>query len=564
MKSMMDLKKALLSIDRRGYPAYKDTKGCYRFEGYILGIDHVQADPFAPPSRLHIRLTGEEAGFPAALYQERHKRVALQDYLTRLFGKEIDRYCFKAGGSGKSGLLSVSRCGQEVLERTACVIDPADGSVKVRLSAGFPANGRTIAAQGLIRMLFEFLPLCVDAVLKYQNLDAGAVRAVTELAEDQQFIREKLLELGLCAFVADGAVLPRESGVSQKPMKGATPFAAPPSMKVTLNLPHRGELSGMGIPKGITLIVGGGFHGKSTLLKALEMGVYTHIAGDGREYVITDESAVKIRAEDGRSVKNADISMFIHDLPGGRDTHSFSTEDASGSTSQAANVVEAMEAGASLFLIDEDTCATNFMVRDALMQRVVHRDQEPIIPFVERIRHLYEAWGISCIIVVGSSGLFFQVADRVVQMDCYYAKEITQLALREARTLPDPEWVREKPAGPSFDRRPRPDPAARDGRFRIKGQGKSAVVLEKQEIDLSHVEQLADAEQTVTLGYLLKYAQGGIFDGKTTLREAVVKLMEMVERQGLEELDRDRPTDLAMVRAQEIFACINRYRALRL
>ena len=101
----------------------------------------------------------------------------------------------------------------------------------------------------------------------------------------------------------------------------------------------------MGIRKGITLIVGGGYHGKSTLLKALEAGVYNHIAGDGREFVITDDTAFKLRAEDGRSITGVDISPFIKNLPNKKDTVHFSTEDASGSTSQAANLMEALESG---------------------------------------------------------------------------------------------------------------------------------------------------------------------------------------------------------------------------
>ena len=205
----------------------------------------------------------------------------------------------------------------------------------------------------------------------YHNLDADRIREAVELAEDQQAIRNQLDVHGLVAFVANGSILPRESGVSARPMKQSVAFVSPESLQVTLQLPHKGSITGMGIPKGITLIVGGGYHGKSTLLNALELGVYDHIAGDGREYVTADETAIKLRSEDGRFIKNADISMFINDLPNGRDTHDFSTADASGSTSQAAGIVEGIEAGSRLFLLDEDTSATNFMVRDELMAQLV-------------------------------------------------------------------------------------------------------------------------------------------------------------------------------------------------
>lgn len=403
MKTSAELRELLNRIDHKGYPAYKDTRGNWQFEGYTLSIDHVQGDPFAAPSKVSVHVPGKLAAFPTELYDQKHKRIALQDYLIRQFAKQVQAFTFKAKGSGKSGLLSVSHCGQEVLERTACELDK-NGSVFVRMEIGFPANGRTINARELCKILFDFLPGCVKKSLYYRSLDAKAVQKNRELAEDQAFIRQELSRLKLAAFVANDSILPRESGVSDRPMKNAVRFRSPKSMAVTLKLPYYGELTGMGIAQGITLVVGGGYHGKSTLLKALELGVYNHISGDGREYVITDESAMKIRAEDGRSIKQVDISMFINNLPNQKDTVHFCTEDASGSTSQAANVIEAMETGSKLLLIDEDTSATNFMIRDELMQRVVHRDSEPITPFIDRVTELFENYGVSTILVAGSSG----------------------------------------------------------------------------------------------------------------------------------------------------------------
>ena len=351
MQTSTDLRNLLARIDRKGYPAYKDTRGAYQFPAYVLSIDHVQGDPFAAPSKLSIHVNGKQAGFPRQLYQTPCRRIALQDALTRQFGRRAAQASLQAKGSGHSGLISISRCGQEVLERTACALDPEHGDLLLRLEVGFPANGRTINARELEKILFDLLPRCVEESLLYRNLDGKRLQEAADLAEDQQDIRRQLPALGLCAFVADGSILPRTSRVSSLPMKQAVPFRSPRELSVTLELPHRGTITGMGIPKGITLIVGGGYHGKSTLLKALELGVYDHIAGDGREYVITDRTAVKIRAEDGRSIRNTDISMFINNLPNGKDTVHFTTEDASGSTSQAAGVVEAMEAGTSLLLM---------------------------------------------------------------------------------------------------------------------------------------------------------------------------------------------------------------------
>ena len=338
LKGSEELRTLLLSIDRRSYPAYKSLAGIYRFPGFQLSIDHVQGDPFASPSHLSVFVPHKTAGFEASLYETDMRKTALEDYLIRQFGREAARFNFQAKGSGKSGLISVTRCGQEILSRTACEI--REDGIWLRFHAGFPANGRTINARELEKILFDFIPACVKRALMAASLPADEIRRRAELADDQEYIRAELEKRGLAAFVADGSILPRQSGVSDLPLRESVSFQSPESLRVTLSLPHRGELSGMGIPKGITLIAGGGYHGKSTLLKALEMGVYNHIAGDGREYVITDSTALKLRAEDGRYIEDTDISLFINDLPNGKDTTHFTTEDASGSTSQAAGIVE--------------------------------------------------------------------------------------------------------------------------------------------------------------------------------------------------------------------------------
>ena len=567
MQTAAELRSLLNRIDRRGYPAYKDTRGTYQFPNYILSIDHVQGDPFAAPSRLSILVKGRAAGFPPELYDRPHRRIALQDQLTRRFGAAAERFSFQAKGSGQSGLIAVSRCGQEVLERTACRLDPKSGDVLMRFEVGFPANGRTVNAGELGKILFDFLPKCAEQALFYQNIDRERLRAAVDLAEDQHCVREQLPGLGLCAFVANGSVLPRASGVSSKPMGDGVKFVSPKELEVTLDLPRGRRITGMGIRRGVTLIVGGGYHGKSTLLGALELGVYDHIAGDGREYVITDPSAVKIRAEDGRSIRKTDISLFISDLPNGKDTAAFETEDASGSTSQAANVIESIEAGTSLLLIDEDTSATNFMVRDELMQRVIRRDMEPITPFIERVRELYESYGVSTVLVAGSSGAYFHVADTVIQMDRYVPRDITALAKAEAGNFPirvDPP----KPAAPlCFDRRPQPSPSFSGGdRTKIKTLPREGVMVNKEVIDLRYVEQLVDSEQLTALGYCVVYALRNLLDGRRDLRRVTDELEAAIDRGTLAALcgDRSGVPGLARPRRQEILACLNRCRGLRI
>ena len=580
MKSCNELRTLLRSIDHKSYPAYKSLAGAYQFGSYSLSIDHVQGDPFASPSSLHVEIPHKDAGFPAPYYENPYGRVALQDFLTRKLSSLFEDFNFKAKGSGKSGLMSITRCGQEVLERSACQITKTH--VVARFHIGFPAFGRTINAGELEKILFDFLPHCVESCFFYRRLDGKKVEAAVFLAEDQQAIRQILKEEKLVAFVANGAILPRKSGVSDLPLKESVPFTSPAAMERAFTLPHKGLIRGMAIPEGITLIVGGGYHGKSTLLEALQMGVYNHISGDGREYVITDDTAIKLRAEDGRSIRNVDISLFINDLPNKKDTRSFSTPDASGSTSQAAGVIEGVEAGSSLFLIDEDTSATNFMVRDDFMQQVISREKEPITPFLERARDLFEEAGISTILVAGSSGAFFYIADKILQMDCYRPVDITQPVKALCQSHPAPRIQAPNFAVPGFIRAlPAPKPAGRGGHgsdrrrggsgsddrggrhehMKVKTFGRDSFSLNKETVDMRYVEQLADSEQTNALAHLLRFGLEQVIDGKKTVRQTVSLLFDTLDKKGWEPFCSSYvPCGLAKPRKQEIFACLNRFR----
>lgn len=580
MKNSEELRQQLRSINRKSYPAYKGLKGLYHFGNYILSIDHVQGDPFASPSHVSIQISHRDAGFPVEYYKDTLTGTTLCDYLTRQFEKQVSQYSFRAKGSGKSGLLTVSHCGQEILSRTACEI--TEKGITARFFVGFPANGRTINATELEKILFDFLPVCIQKSFFYSSLNAKELQNYIELAEDQEFIRQTLPAKNLCAFIADGSILPRESGISSRPMKASVPFTSPDSLRISINLPHKGKITGMGIPKGITLIVGGGYHGKSTLLNALELGVYNHIPGDGREYVITDATAVKLRSEDGRFIKDVDISMFINDLPNKKYTRCFSTLDASGSTSQAAGIVESMEAGSHLFLLDEDTSATNFMVRDAFMQQVIQREKEPITPFLERAEDLYKKAGISTILVAGSSGAFFHIADTIIQMDNYVPKDITASVKKLCSQYPLPavsvtdfqlphsHRIMSRPAESSKHLRHNSrgnhsdSGAAKPERLKTRISGTDGFSLGRQEIDLRYTEQLIDAEQTAALGLLLKYAVEHLADGRRTLPEIVQFLWKNLSLHGLSFFTENQKISCgyATPRIQEIYACLNRYRGL--
>lgn len=567
MYNKIDLKNKLESIHRKSYPAYKSLRGSYTFGDFVLSIDHVQGDPFAAPSSLHVELPLKKAGFPEKYLEKRHTKTALEDLILRSFSKALDQYSFKAKGSGKSGLISTSRPGPEIMRRTA--VEFNNIALLVRFEVGFPANGRTINAQELEKILLEFLPQIVKTCLFYQSWEKAKIQACYELAENQQRIREVLEERKLVAFCANGSILPRKSGVSSQPLKDAIEFQSPESMEISIDLPFGNSIRGMGIPEGVTLIIGGGYHGKSTLLQALEQGVYNHVKGDGREYVITRADALKLRAEDGRAVSHLDLSLFIHDLPNGKDTHCFSTEDASGSTSQAAGVLEGMEAETSCFLIDEDTSATNFLVRDAFMQRVVSGDQEPITPFIARVRDLYEKVGISTILVAGSSGAFFHVADTIIQMDAYRPKDVKMsveallpeyppadlCSNAEPFTLPTEKrmFVMER----KIKRHGRGE---REERIKTKVMGTDGFSIEHNIVDLRCVEQLIDTEQTAALAAILKHIvkKGSIC---MEMQELVAEINTLLKKKGMVAfVEGALSCGYAYPRKEEIYLMLNRFR----
>ncbi len=565
-RSADDLDRTLVRLDGKGYKAYRDIKGTYDFGEFTLVIDRVQGDPFASPSNVRVLVDRERAGFPAETHRGRSREIALRDFLTRMFHQAARRLAKGHRGTGGSGRISIDRPGQEVLERTSVLIHV--DHLEARFLVGLPAFGRRIAGREARAMFRDEIPRIVEASLFFRSLDRDMLFRHVEAVEDADFVRDELGPRGLVAFVADGSMLPRASGIDDTPLETGevVPFASPPSLRTEMNTPNGGPVAGMGIPGGITLIVGGGYHGKSTLLRAIEVGIYDHIPGDGREFVVTDPGAVKIRAEDGRRIERTDISPFISNLPLGKDTRSFSSEDASGSTSQAANIVEAIEAGATVLLIDEDTSATNFMIRDHRMQELVVKDNEPITPFIDKVRQLAADRNISTVLVIGGSGDYFDVADLVICMDTYRPHDRTEEALKVAEKY---SAERRCEGGESFGemRQRAPLPSSIDaskGRKKVKisARGVRHIQFGTNDIDLSAVEQLVDLSQTKAIGDAIHYATR-YMDGRRTLPEILDMVFADIERKGLDALDQRHAGDHAFIRRMELAAAIDRLRSLR-
>nr|CAG8547146.1 9633_t:CDS:10 [Entrophospora candida] len=455
--------------------------------------NRIKVDPFAPPSSVRVRVPQTLAQFPREYLTSKIRNVALCDYLTRhihsVLGNNGSLYDEKANKhltfhQVKGGEIGIDKPSQHVIQRTSVVAD--EKWIEARLTVNLPARGRTIKSDIAMQTLVENLPTVIGSTLYYRVLNHGDLRSHIESIEDQEFLRESLKKLGLIAFVRNGAILPRISGASDLPMC------------VSVELPNQGIIKGMGIPPGITMITGGGFHGKTTLLQALELGIYNHIPGDGREFVVIDKGSVKIRAENGRYVTNTDITPFFEGLPGDKINKCFSTDDASGSTSMAASIQEMLEVGATTILYDEDTCATNFLVKDKIMQELLSVScNEPIIPLIDKIRQLYDELGVSTIIIIGNLASFLNVADLVIIMENYKARDVTAKA-KSLATQNNSNSSTSDNYGTVTDRIPKINDSMQSKTFRAKHQHLIEYYDTKPptKLDLSNFEQLVERSQT--------------------------------------------------------------------
>lgn len=553
--TLSDLFSRSKSLDGAGYGAYKKLKGAYSEPELTVSIDRVQADPYASPSKVRLILPMKAAGIPPHLIDDVTGRVAVADFLARRIQADPHR----------PRNVHIGDIGQQVLERTHVLVTP--DRVEARLLVGLPAKGRRILGRQAAHLLADDLPHIADDCLRHDRFDPTDVRALEEhaaLLRDQEAVRAQLKSRKLVAFVGNGAILPRAAGDSDRPLAAnqATAFETPESLSQTFELPSGRTVTGMGIPEGLTVIVGGGYHGKSTLLRALERGIYPHISGDGREWVISRADVASVRAEDGRPITGDDISPFITNLPTGADTRHFTTTNASGSTSQAANVVEAHAAGASALLIDEDTSATNFMIRDRLMQRLVPNNKEPITPFVQRVRSLYDATSVSTVLIAGGSGAYLRLADTVIAMDAYRPSEVTARAHDIAQ-----EGEVAKDAG-KFQHITAERVLARgtlSSRKPPKPRGLSTISVDRSDIDLSAVGQLVAPSQTAAIAAALAWLSKNA-DGQTPLVDLVARLERQITEKGLAVLapGREHPGHLSRPRGAEILAAANRYRELKL
>jgi len=558
------LRQEILALDGLGYKAYKALQGkSFSYGSFSVKFEHVQGDSFAQPTRLSVSIEMDKAGFGPSLYSTPTRRLALEDHLLRRVSHFVKTNQIRVNGSGKSGEIQVQIPGQKILKRSGILVEGT--KLQLILFAGLPAQGRTILGKECLKIFAEALPPIWHNALLASSFDKNELKRAIENLEDYEFLQVELNKKDWVTFVANGANLPRFSGANDHPLlDGKILFVAPEGLKTSLELPHAGKIEGMFIPKGITLIVGGGFHGKSTLLCAIQDAVYPHIAGDGRERVATLPSAAKVRAEDGRAVREINLSAFMDNLPGVDSTENFSTQFASGSTSQAVNILEAVETGAKLLLMDEDTCATNFMIRDERMQALVAKCNEPITPFLDRVQEINELLAVSVILVMGGSGDYFDWADHIIAMENFKPREVTNEAKRIVMENPG---QRKKETNFFF-------PPVRERRWdlsklkfskgkrevQIRTTGLDMLALGETLIDVRYIEQLSEEGQLVLCGWILKRLQSILNGNDMSFIEGLQKIFLEIEKKQFNELIPYNDGLQVLPRLAEVMGVLNRIR----
>ena len=561
------IKQILNKIDNKDYVNYQDLLGAYDYSLFKLIIQQIPKDPFAPPHTGIYRVQVQRSDTRIVGFNTLSKiqTIAFADYLARVFYAVCEKISKGIRGTGYSGLITINKPGQAILERSNVVV--SDDVIEFRCFLGMPGNKRIINSSIAEQMLITELPAIVEASLLKENIDYTALKKHIETAEDSEYLRNKLDSIGLVAFIANDSILPRESGTSDLPMpkNKAISFTSPETLSIEIDVPNKGCIKGLAIRKGVSLIVGGGYHGKSTLLNTLERGVYNHIPGDGREYCVSSLKMAKVRAYSGRRVIKTDISTFINNLPFNQNTTSFSTENASGSTSQAVNIMEAIEIGAETLLMDEDTCATNFMIRDHKMQQLVNENDEPITTFIDKVRQLYIDKNISTILVLGGVGDYFDVSDRVIQMINYQAFDMTAMAHKISASAKTKRDIDNKNIPVLFHQRiPLAEsivPINKYGKFSIYAQDVHHLNFGDDIVDLTDVEQLVEISQTKAIGYAIEYAKKHM-DNTMTLNEVVKCVLSDVEDKGLDIISDNISGHFSCFRDFELAFAINRLKGL--
>jgi predicted ABC-class ATPase len=558
MKDKLEFYTILGEIDGREYVDLARLMGDYDFNRYIVKISNVPQSAEETGLSVVVRVTHAVAGFPEGLISSPIRRTALEDLLTRKLAAAIEGQATFDGNGVARRRIVAPRPGQKILPRSTVQI--TDDFTDVRLSVLIPTQRGRLDGQAFQTVFFDDLPMVVQDALIYCNMDTAEVEVFVGLMEDADQLRQSLPARGLIGFVASGSLVARLPGSDQPDVAAERTITVDPSLLVSLDTPHRGAVEGLGINSGITLILGDAFSGRIELMRALASGIYNHVPGDGREYIVTMPDSVYIPAEPGRSVHRVDIGSLLPE-------EDYSTASAGACHAQAATLIEALEAGARVILLDEADACPGFLGGDDRVDRLLG-NASGITPLSARVRQMAQELGVSTIVAGNVSvSSFIPVADTILAVRDGVITDITREA-KDAfdgvsvaavpeydftRLIETARWVVPSSIDASIGRH--------DGVIGIEDGWQ--IRFGRYTIDLGSNCQIADAQQALTLGLIIEYARQRYLDKARPMRE----LLDLVERdlsmEGLEQVTRELRGDLARPRRYEIAAALNRLPSLR-
>lgn len=543
------IRSVLERINGRGYKSYKSLVGLSEVVDRVrVTVIKVQGDPFAPPSVVKLE---HNTNMPDWSLQA---PVATSDCILRRLRVLLKKFSMKGVGEGNSGVLSVPKLAPIMIRRSSLeVVKTGVGRARIvaRVHVGLPSRGRRVVSGAAEELLLERLP---KAFTSSVSVGEDKLRRHVETWIEQEHIRARLEDMGLVSFVGDGSILPRRCGGCWEPLEDAVPFESPPSLRVSVDLPTGRSITGMGIRRGLTVVSGPAYHGKTTLIEAVSAGVWNHIPGDGREYVITIRESFVVMSENGRRVTCVDLTPWLSEMPGASNLSCFTTSDASGATSVAATIQESIELGARLLIIDEDNVATNIIHRDYWLEELIGRKTlhtvADLAPGLKRA-------GVSVIVVATGSSELLSRADHVIVMNEYKALDLTHKARQVTAKKDTSDGVVEyrAPRGRRMTASMRLDKAKLRGRM-LEVRGADEL------IDLRPLVQLEEETQlkTVVEATLRILAKGGVDTIGSECKDVEAKLA----RGGFREVVGKEPgPSLSEARALDIGFLINRMPWLR-
>lgn len=567
MKDKQEFYELLGELDGRDFSEYNRIIGDYDFSRYVLKVTRVPTDASEPGTLFLLRVPSHVAGFPAHLHQTPIRRTALEDLLVRKMSAAIEASsAYDEDGVSRKRLF-LPKPGPQILPRSALLI--TEDYVEARVHVNLPVRRGRIHGEEARHVFFETLPAVVNASLIYCNLDEQEAVAFVRLMEDADALRQMLPTRGWVAFVGEGALLARRGPDGRAARTGGRPLAISAELWTEVELPNQGRIRGLGIPAGITVVVGDEYSGRVEFLKAIAAGIYNHIPGDGREYVISAPDAVYIAADPGRCIRRVDLGAFIRGDNPGREGSIYSTDDADPCASQMAAMAEALEVGSRVLLFDESDSGTAFLASDSRLDEIAGAGKRGILPLCAAAREMADHRGVS-FVVGGRSSIaeWIPIADTVLRIENFTVSDVTKeakrLEIRRTDDKPNPEAVARL-----FECSRHVVPSSLDpssGRHDAIVGAESIYHLRfgKSVVDLQRVCQLADISQTETIGLILYYAKSRYLREARSIRE----IMDLVDRdlstEGLDCLTRDLRCDLARPRRFEIAAALNRLASLRI